>query len=234
MDQSNPTDTPIEVGSKLMKGREDEECCDRELYQSVVGCLLYLSTRTRPDIAFAVGSVARHSAKPSKNHWTAVKRILRYLKGTSNFGLLYGHGQKTDLVGYCDADWAGDVDTRHSTSGYIFQIGGGAVSWRSKKQTCVALSTAESEYIALASALQEAVWMRLLMSNLNGEEVNSLEPTVVFEDNTSAISISKNQQFHGRTKHIDIKYHYVREQVAAKTILLEYCKSEDMLADIFK
>ena len=194
-----------------------------------LGSLLYLSTRTRPDIAFAVNSVARFCSNPTKQHWTAVKRIFRYLRGTTWFGLLYSKGESGALIGYSDADWGGDGNDYKSTSGYVFQIGGTAVSWRSKKQTCVALSTSEAEYIALSSAAQEAVWMRALNSDLKNQPS---EPTVIFEDNQSAICLAKNPQFHGRSKHINIKFHFIREQVSTKTICLKYCPSEDMLADL--
>ena len=232
MEESNPTDTPVDVGMKLMKGK-DGESVNKEKYQSVVGSLLFLSTRTRPYIAYAVGTTARFSASPTKSHWTAVKRILRYINGTLDLGLLYSNEESVNLVGFSDADWAGDQNDRKSTSGYIFQLSNGAVSWRSKKQSCVALSTAEAEYMALSSAFQEAAWMRQLLSGLIGIQVDSLGPTLIFEDNQSTICMSKNHQFHGRSKHINIKYHYVREQVAAGNIELEYCKSDDMLADIF-
>ena len=131
---------------------------------------------------------------PSKPHLGAVKHILRYLKGTLNHGLLYSKEGSKDCIGYSDADWAGDVEDRKSTSGYLFQISGAAVSRRSKKQTCVALSTAEAEYMALASAAQEAIWMRQLTSDLKSE---STVATVIFEDNQSAICMAQNPQFHG-------------------------------------
>ena len=133
----------------------------------------------------------------------AVKRIFRYLRGTSRFGLLYSKGTETDtLIGYSDADWGGNCNDYKSTSGYLFLIGGTAVTWKSKKQSCVALSTAEAEYMALSSAAQEAIWMRELNSDLKNKPS---QPTLIYEDNQSAISIAKNPQFHGRSKHINIK-----------------------------
>ena len=159
-----------------------------------------------------------------------MKRIFRYLRGTTHLGLLYSKTVETEsLTGYSDADWAGDCNDHRSTTGYLFQIGGTAVIWKSKKQSCVALSTAEAEYMALSSAAQEAVWMRELVSDLGNPPNNS---TVIFEDNQSAISMAKNPQYHGRTKHINIKYHFIREQVANATICLKYCKTEDMLTDL--
>ena len=147
MENAKPVNTPVDTGTKLVKSTDESERVDQTLYQSAVGSLLYLSIGTRPDITYAVSSVAKFCADPSKQHLTAVKRILRYLKGTAHLGLLYSKDDCNDCVGYSDADWAGDIDDRKSTSGYLFQIGGTAVSWRSKKQVCVALSTAEAEYM---------------------------------------------------------------------------------------
>ena len=221
--------TPAATDVKLVKSSDDEERCDKETYQSAIGNLLYLSSQTRPDITYAVSSVSRFCSDPSKTHWMAVKRIIRYLKGTRNYGLYYTK-DKSVMSGYSDADWAGDNEDRRSTSGYVFVMCGAAVSWRSKKQPCVALSTAEAEYIALAGAVQECVWLQRLMIDLN---LPDDKPTSLYEDNQAAIAISKNPQFHGRTKHIDIKFHYVREQVESGTVNLLYCPTNDMLADIF-
>ena len=230
MENCKPVETPVDLSSKLVSAMEDSELFNKEEYQSAVGSLLYLSSATRPDITFAVNSVAKFSANPTNEHWTAVKRIFRYLKGTVNYGLLYSENASPDCVGFSDADWAGDLNDRKSTSGYTFQINGATVSWRSKKQTCVALSTAEAEYIALSAAAQEALWMRQLLTDLN---VNIDEPVTIYEDNQSAIAMSKNPQFHGRSKHIDIKYHFVRDQVEKKTLTVLYCPTGSMLADVF-
>ena len=159
-----------------------------------------------------------------------MKRIMRYQRGTTDLGLIFTSQGNSDCVGFSDADWAGDLDDRRSTSGYVFQIGGIAVSWRSKKQTTVALSMAEAEYVALASAAQEAVWMRQLTIDLNGEPPT--EPTVVFEDNQVAIAMTKYPQFHGRSKHITIKYHFVRDKVSDGTINISYCPTTEMIADM--
>ena len=186
----------LNSGSKLVKATEDSELFNKEEYQSAVGSLLYLSSATRPDITFAVNNVAKFSANSTKEHWAAVKRIFRYLRGTVNYGLLYTENASPDCVGFSDADWTGELNDRKSTSGYTFLMNGAAVSWRSKNQTCVALSTAEAEYIALSAAAQEALWMRQLLANLN---VNFDEPVTIYEDNQSAICMSKNPQFHGRS-----------------------------------
>ena len=229
MSEAKPVGTPVDTSVKLTKSSEDSEAVNQSLYQSAVGSLLYLSIWTRPDITFAVSNVAKFCSKPSNEHWTAVKRIMRYLKGTMNYGLCYDKGKPGDCVGFSDSDWAGDINDRRSTSGYVFQICGTAVSWRSKKQSCVALSTAEAEYMALASAAQEAVWMRQLIGDLT---TTSTTPMTIYEDNQSAISMAKNPQFHGRAKHIGIKHHFIREQVEKGTVVLQYCQSEDMTADI--
>ena len=166
-----------------------------------------------------------------QEHLTAVKRILRYLKGTATYGLMFAASVDTGggLIRYSDADWAGDVNDRKSTSGYLFMMNGAAVSWRSQKQTCVALSTAEAEYIALAAAAQEATWMRKLMKDFHESQA---EPVTIYEDNQSAICIAKNPQSHHKTKHVDIKYHYVRDKVQDVTIKVQYCPTNDMIADI--
>ncbi len=157
IESSKPVTTSVNPETKLKMSTKDGEQVDQVDYQSAVGHVLYLSTKTRHDIAYAVSQVARFSAEPQEKHWTAVKRIMRYLGDTRGMGLLYnGRGEVKGCVGYSDADCpAGDVDDRTSTSGYVFQISNAAVSWRSKKQSCVALSTAEAEYIALAGATQE-------------------------------------------------------------------------------
>ena len=228
MENCKQVATPVEAGVKLQKGTEDSERVDKSHYQSVVGSLLYLSTRTRPDIAFAVGLAARFCSDPTSQHLTAVKRILRYLQGTTHHGLLFRRSKSSEIVGYSDADWGGDRDDSKSTSGYMFQIGGTAISWQSKKQSCVALSTAEAEYVALSTAAQEAVWLKHLNYDLTG----AVAPIMINEDNQSAIAIAKNPQFHGRVKHISIKYHFVREQVNSNNIMLKYCRTSEMIADM--
>ena len=135
-----------------------------------------------------------------------MKRIMRYLKGTSNYGLVYSKDEQRECVGFSDANWGGDLDDQKSTSGYLFKLSGAAISWRSQKQTCVALSTAEAEYMALASAAQEAKWLQQNTTNLR---MRPTGVTVIYEDNQSAISMAKNPQLHRRSKHIAIKYHFV-------------------------
>ena len=229
MQSFNPVSTPAEPGTKLKVASETDECVDKQKYQSAVGSLMYLSAGIRPDITYIVSNLARFSSKPTTDHWNAVKRVMRYLRGTTKLGIHYSSGCSNKLIGYSDADWGGDVNDRKSTSGYIFKLNGGAVSWRSKKQSCVASSTAEAEYIALLTAVQESPWLNQLISELTTSQNQQI---TILEDNQSTIAMTHNPQFHGRSKHIDIKYHFVRDHVNNGNIKLKYCPSGDMTADM--
>ena len=167
---------------------------------------------------------------PCPTHWQALKRVLRYLQATPTHDICFSGSSEGELIGYTDADWADDIETRRSTSGYVFLLNKGCISWRSKKQRTVALSSTEAEYMALSEAIQEAVWLKAFTSEL-GEEVSDGALTV-FEDNQGAIALAKNPEFHKRTKHIDIRYHFVREKVEEGQVVLKYCPTQDMLADI--
>ena len=167
---AKPVATPVCVSSKLTKATEDDELFDKSLYQLAVGRFHYLSTMTRLDIKFAISNVAKYCSEPMKEHWNAVKRIMRFLKGTHNFGLLYKKSNSSSCIGFSDSDWAGDLDDQRLTSGYIFQVDGTAVSW---KQSCVSLSTAQAEYIALSQAAQEAIWLRQLNIDPNHQSLQS-------------------------------------------------------------
>ena len=195
-------------------------------YQEAVGSLMYASLGTRPDITYAVQTVSRFSKNPGEAHWEAVKRIFRYLKGTKEFWLTYGGPQK-ELKGYADADGSMAED-RHAISGYAFLLRGGAISWAAKRQEIVSLSTTESEYVAVTHASKEAIWLRSLITQLFDIE---LEPTTLFSDNQSAIALTKDHQYHPRTKHIDIRFHFIRWIIDNGSIRLIYCPTEDMLAD---
>ena len=167
---------------------------------------------------------------PSNHHWTGIKRVLRYIKGTMGYGLRYtASGNGGRLIGFADADWAGDLDTRCSTSGYVFQIGNASVSWSSKRQKTVARSSTEAEYVALSMASQEAIWMRYLLSDMRLGVEGS---TVIYEDNNGAIDLSKNAKNHNRTKHIDIAYHFTRERVQSGELKILHCRTSEMTADI--
>lgn len=202
-------------------------------YLEIVGALLWV-TQTRPDIQYAVGVLAQFGQNPGKPHLEAAKRILRYLKGTAHFKLRLGHGGDADgsleLVGWSDSDWAQDTDTRQSVGGFSFEIGGGHVSWSSKKQPTVATSTVESEYMAAANATKEAIWLRYLLTDLGHPPVAA---TVIRADNQGCIALSRNPVAHSRAKHIDIWHHFIRERVAMNEVDLQYCSTKDMIADIF-
>jgi hypothetical protein len=228
-----PVAAPISSGQKLTKAmcpetEEEIRRMSKVPYRSAVGSINWLVTGTRPDLAVAVGDAAKYLNNPGEQHWIAVKRIIRYLKETKDWSLVI-KPTSLNLVGYCDADWAGDLDSRRSTTGYIFKLGGVSVCWKSKRQPTVALSTSEAEYMALSSAAQMAIWLRRLLSDLSFVQTKA---TVIFEDNQGCIAIAKNPVNHERTKHIDIKYHFVRELIEANEVAVTYLQTEDMLADI--
>ena len=227
--EARTVSTPADLNVKLQKDNGVSRPVDMISYQSIVGSLLYAAITTRPDIAQAVGVVSKFCANPTQSHLTAAKRILRYLKGTIYRGLSYKKCADGNLIGYSDADWAGDVDDRHSTSGNVFLLAKGAVSWLSKKQATVALSTAEAEYVALTTATQEAIWLRRLLTDV-GKPL--AEPVVINEDNQGAIAMAKNPVGHARTKHIDVRYHFVREGVQDGAIILKYVATDEMIVDI--
>jgi hypothetical protein len=187
---------------------------------------MYASLGTCPDISFAVQTVSRFSKNPGLAHWDAVKRVFRYLKGTADLWLSYGV-VKDRLVGYADADGSMAED-RHAISGYAFMLHGGAVSWSAKRQEIVSLSTTESEYVAVTHAAKEALWIRSLLSQLFP---GKLDPTTLFSDNQSAVALAKDHQYHARTKHIDIRFHFIRYIIENGSIRLIYCPTDDMVAD---
>ena len=230
MTNCNPVSTPMETGRKFSKLSDNEApFTDTQLFQQAVGCLMYAATTTRPDIASAIGILAQYMSAPSMSHWSGIKRILRYIKGTQNFGLLFSTDEgNNELVGYSDSDWAGDVDTRRSTSGYTYHIGRSLVSWSSRKQATVAKSSTEAEYVALSFATQEAIWLRRLMSSIG---CSAASPTVIFEDNQGAIELSRNPKHHNRTKHIDTSFHFTRERVISQEVSVQYCPTSEMIAD---
>ncbi|XP_038984427.1 secreted RxLR effector protein 161-like [Phoenix dactylifera] len=227
MDRCKSVSTPLVENEKLKKD-DGAKKADAKMYKSLVGSLLYL-TATRPDIMFAANLLSCYMQEPSQNHYGAGKRVLRHFRGTLDYGILYKAGECSSLIGYSDSDWAGCLDDMKSTSGYVFSLGSGICSWASKKQNIVAQSSAEAEYVAAAKATSQAVWLRRILENI-GERRE--EETILFCDNKSAIAIGKNPISHDRTKHIAIKYHFIREAIENGEIQLKYCKSEEQLADI--
>ena len=193
---------------------------------------MHLMCATRPDIAFAVGMVARFMESPQVVHWTAVKRIFRYLQGTKSHGIRFKSIRQVDFECYSDADWAGDVSDRKSTSGYVFKMVGGPVSWGSKKQSSMSLSTSEAEYIALSLAIQEGKWVHRLLCEIFTAAGADCPKLVIHEDNQSCIKMTKNPVNHGRAKHIDIKFHHIRDEVKSGAVGVVYCETTKMLADL--
>jgi hypothetical protein len=236
MSNCKPTDTP--AATNFIESFVDSDVpFDNNLYRSAVGSLQYLALSTRPDIAVATRQVSHFLSNPGEKHWKAVKRILRYLKGSKNYGLLYSATNELDskmgdikLECYADADFASDLETRKSHTGFINFILNGCISWKTKRQKCIATSTAEAEYMAVYEASKEIKWIRLLLKELGFEQSG---PTIIHEDNTSAISMSTNDGNHSRTKHIDIKYHYVKDLVKENIIQLKWISTNEQIADIF-
>lgn len=178
-------------GEKLDMDREGEKV-DETLYKQMIGSLMYL-TNTRPDLQFSVSLLSRFMSSPTKIHMQAVKKVLRYLKGTTDFGIWYNKGGKGEILVYTDSDFAGDVDSRKSTSGYVFLIDNAAVAWSSKKQPIVTLSTTEAEYVAASACACQAIWFKRVLKELGYEEDGNI---VILCDNTSTIKLSKNPVFH--------------------------------------
>ena len=217
----NAVNTPIAMDLKLTREREGK-IIDPTLFRSLIGSLRYLSI-TRPDIVYSVGLLSKYMEKPKESHWLAVKRILRYIKGTMDFGLLYSYNNDATLYGYSDSDWGGDQVERKSTTRYVF-------TWMSKKLSIVALSTCEDEYVVASSSVCEAIWLKNLLKEFDHSQEESI---IIYVDNKSAIELSKNPVQHGRSKHIDMKYHFLRDYVKKKVAKLQYCNTEEQVANIF-
>ena len=218
MKDYNPVSTPTKFGLKLNKDHEGKKV-DTTLYKQIVGSLIYLIA-ARPNIMYYVSLISRYMENPTEMHLLAANRILRYLQGTRDFGLFYKKGEKLELFGFTDSDYAGDQDDRRSTSGYVFMLATGVVSWSSKKQQIVSLSTSEVEFIAAIACACQAIWLRRILEELQFMQV---EATTVFCDNNSIIKLSRNPVLHERSKHIDVKYYFLRDLNNVETIKLVYC-----------
>ena len=242
--------TPLATNARLTKADSPlltttQDAAFIRQYQSAVGALMYTMMGTRPDLAFAVAALSQFSSNPGQPHWDTIKHVLRYLRGTAGYKLTYGGRPGASLLfdGYCDSHWGSNIDDRRSITGYVFMLGGGAVSWQSKKQPTVALSSVEAEYMAAAQAAREALWWQKLLRELG---VARHPATVIHTDSQGSIALSKNPEHHARSKHIDIvmngcsllrhfvdrRHHFIREQVVANHISLQYVPTEDMLANV--
>jgi hypothetical protein len=229
LSDANPKCVPMTPGIKLTASESIEPPDGSYPFRELVGSLLYLSVCTRPDISFAVGALARFMSNYTAAHWSAAKDVLRYLSGTINYGLCFNGNKTFELIGFCDADYAGDVNTRRSTTGFAFTACDAALSWSSRLQTTVAVSTAEAEYMAAAAAIKEALWFRTLMLDL----YTPLGPLLIYADNQAAIKLLGNPIASARSKHIDIMYHFARDRVARKQVEFMYISTNSMLADVF-
>ncbi|KAM1541869.1 hypothetical protein ACFX15_011235 [Malus domestica] len=227
MDSCKPASTPCKPHTPLLLN-EGDPLSDPTLYRSIVGSLQYL-TFTRPDIAYAVNTVCQFMAKPTEVHFGAVKRILRFLKGTMHHGITFSAHTEVGIHAFSDADWAADLNTRRSVTGYVVYIGCNPVSWQSKKQDSVSRSSTEAEYKALAHTAADIAWIRSVLKDM-AVILNSAP--VIYCDNKSAIAISANPVFHSRIKHLDTDYHFVREKVQQGDLQVHYLSTEDQTADI--
>jgi hypothetical protein len=240
MDRANGVKTPLDPGTKLVKEGELLVDARKTVYAVLVGKLMYLAVNTRPDLAHAVSTFTKYMSCPTGLHWAALKHVLRYLAGTRNQGITYGCGSAipdgvdafhdADLAAFCDADWGGDVDSRRSTTGYVFTLFGGAISWQSKLQPTVATSTVEAEYIACAAVVKEALWLRTLLHDLGCP----VATVAIGCDNQGTLDrILNNNAVSQRTKHIDVQYHFTRQHVQNKEVAFHYVRSSENVADCF-
>jgi hypothetical protein len=229
MESSKPASTPIAAGSRLTPNDSHASTADIKQYQAMVGSLMYAMLCTRPDLAYAIQQLSQFNANPTNAHFQAAKRNFRYLHGSQTTGLTYCNDDITKRIqAYSDADYAADGD-RKSISGYLFLLAGAPISWQAKKQTTVAHSTVESEYAAMAHAAKEMIWLQYLLKDLG---MSKYAPTILFGDNQGAISLAKNPTHHAKTKHVDVQLHFIRDHIEKGTIKVEYCPTEDMLADL--
>lgn len=233
MERCNPVSTPMDVSLKLTKEMSPKTDAERKKMESVpfqeaVGCILYLAQSTRPDISYAINNISRFNNQPGPSHWTAVKHLMRYLMATSSVKLNFSRQMNSNITCYSDADWANDKDERRSCTGYVFLKNGGAISWYSKRQPTIALSSTEAEYMALSTCTQELLWLR----QLETEFWHMDAPTLIYCDNQSAIRLAVNDIYQIRTKHIDVRHHFVRERLLNKQLVISHIPTAEMVADV--
>jgi len=224
---SNPMEPITKLHSRQSPSTGADYAAMRHVpYREAVGSLMYASLGTRPDISYAVTTVSRFSSNPGQLHWDAICRIYQYLLGTTDLKLTYGSVESV-LTGYADADGSMGED-RHAISGYAFLIDGGAISWSSKCQEIVSLSTTKSEYVATTHTTKEALWLRSFIGQIFEPFTN---PITLFSDNQSAITLTKDHQYHAHMKHIDIHFHFIRWVIEEEKLRLIFCPTVNMIAD---
>ncbi|KAI5115034.1 hypothetical protein M0805_009290 [Coniferiporia weirii] len=236
MSDCSPVTTPMDSNAQLSKEQSPKTDSDINVmkaypYAQLVGSLMYLAICTHPDIAYAVGVLGQFSSNPGMAHWRAAKHLLRYLKGTVDLKLEYApdSSQSELFTAYCDADHAGNRDNQQSTSGMVIKMGTGAVSWSSRLQSLVTLSTTEAEYISAVMASQEILWLHNLLTEFGYSFDHA---STLFVDNQSAIQVANNPEHHGRMKHLDLHFYWLRDQVEAGTLRLVHMCTADMPADL--
>ena len=227
--------TPMESSARHVKATNEQQATPQAIrsYQSAIGSIMFAMLCTRPDIAFSVAILSKFAQNPTPLHEAGVQRVLCYLHGTTTRGITYkgttAITEEPQLTGYCDSDCAADRDDRKSITGYAFLLCGGAISWSSKKQKTPALSTVEAEYMAASAATKEAMWWR---TQIRGLGYDTSHATTLYSDSQGSISLSKNPDHHANTKHIALRYHFIRHHVSKRNIRLEYISTTAMAADV--
>lgn len=232
LSDAKPVTTPITPGTVLSKADSPSDATKmasmkKTPYREAIGSLMYAAVATRPDITFTISALSQFLENPGQVHWEAVKRVFRYLAGTKNHSLTYGN-ERHDLVGFTDADGASQ-EHRHAISGFTFLINGAAISWASRKQELITLSTAEAEYVAATHAAKKSIWLRRLTGQLFGP---ILTPTTLYCDNQAALRLATDDNYHAHTKHIDIRYHFIRQTITDGHVDIKFCPTQDMTTDI--
>ncbi|KAE8999256.1 hypothetical protein PR002_g18510 [Phytophthora rubi] len=225
----------METKARLVPAGDDESVDSSYDYRGALGMLMYLATCTRPDLAYALGQLSRFVSKPTTKHVGALKRVLRYLVGTTEYGIRYLKGPADGnaaivLQGFCDSDWASDSETRKSTSGFVFTLASGAIAWMSRRQPIIALSTAEAEYVAACEATMEATAEGNILTEILAH--HTIKP-VIGIDSSAAHVMATSPTYSRRTRHIELRWHYVREQVQRGSIELVKIQGEENPADAF-
>lgn len=229
MSECKPIMTPMDVNMRLEKPKSmKNDVMSQFPYQSLIGALMYLAVSTRPDIAFAVNYLSQFNTNYDLEHWKAAKRVLRYLKGTPDYGLVY---ERTGLplFGVVDADWGmNTADSRRSYSGFAFILAGAPISWEARKQRTIALSSTEAEYMAISEATKEAMYLRDMLNSVGME----CDCVTLFNDNQGAIKLAQSKSYHSRTKHIDVRHHFIRDMCEQGVVCLKYLSTDKMPADV--
>ncbi|KAA3470481.1 Retrovirus-related Pol polyprotein from transposon TNT 1-94 [Gossypium australe] len=227
MEESNYVRNPIGPEQKIDADKEGIKV-DATQFKQMMRSLMYL-TATRPDLMFIVSLISCFMANPTQLHFAAAKRVLRYLKGTTDYGVFYKKGGASEMVAYTDSDYAEDKEDSKSTSGYAFMMCGGAVAWSSRKQRIITLSTTEAKFVAAAACACQAIWMRRILKEIGHVQTDY---TTLMCDNTSTIKLSKNPVLHGHSKHIRVRFHFLRDLPKDGVVGLVFCRTQDQLANL--